>query len=60
MMMMMMMMIINCFCGMVNGRKAFSLISSRDCCQRSSPSQMSDTPRAGFEPVQSLSSGFVE
>ena len=26
------------FCGMVDRRKAFSLISSRDHCQRSSPS----------------------
>ena len=50
----------NCFCGMVDRRKAFSLISSLDHCQRSSPSRISDTPRAGFEPVQNLSSGFVE
>ena len=42
------------FCGMVDRRKAFSLISSRDHCQRSSPS------RAGFEPAQNLSSGLVE
>ena len=48
------------FCGMVDQRKAFSLISSRDHCQRSSPSQISDTLLAGFEPVQNLSSGFVE
>ena len=34
----MMMMMMNCFCGMVDRRKAFSLISSRDHCQRSSPS----------------------
>ena len=56
----MMMMMMNCFCGMVDQRKAFSLISSRDHCQRSSPSRISDTPRAGFEPEQNLSSGFVE
>ena len=37
-----------------------SLISSRDHCQRSSPSRISDMPRAGFEPVQNLSSGFDE
>ena len=60
MMMMMMMMMMNCSCGMVDRRKAFSLISSRDHCQRSSPSRISDTPRAGFEPVQNLSSDFVE
>ena len=41
---------LNCFCGMVDQRKAFSLISSR----------ISDTPRAGFEPAQNLSSGSVE
>ena len=44
--MMMMMMMMNCFCGMVDRRKAFSLISSWDHCQRSSPLQISDTLRA--------------
>ena len=60
MMMMMMMMTMNYFYGMVDRRKAFSLISSRDRCQRSSPSRISDTPQAGFEPVQNISSGLVE
>ena len=55
-----MMMMMNCFCGMVDRRKAFSLISSRDHCQRSSPSRISDTPQAGFEPAQNLSSDFGE
>ena len=55
-----MMMIMICFCGMVDWRKAFSLISSRDHCQRSSPLRISDTPWAGFEPAQNLSSGLVE
>ena len=55
-----MMMMMNCFCGMVDRRKAFRLISSRDYCQRSSPTQISDTPRAGFEPAQSLSSDLVK
>ena len=41
-------------------RKAFSLISSQDHCQRSSPSRISDTPRAGFEPAQNLTSALVE
>ena len=50
----------NCFCGMVDWRKAFSLISSRGHCQRSSPLRISDAPQAGFEPAQNLSSGFVE
>ena len=53
-------MMMNSYCGMVDRRKAFSLISSRDHCQRSSPSWISDTPRAGFELAQNLSSGFVE
>ena len=56
----MMMMMMNCFCGMVDRRKVFSLISSRDHCQRSSPSRISDMPRAGYEPAQNLSSGAVE
>ena len=60
MMMMMMMTMMNCFCGMVDRRKAFSLISSRDHCQRSSPSRISHTPRAGFEPAKNLSSGLNE
>ena len=48
------------FCGMVDRRKEFSLISSRDHCQRSSPSRISNTSQAGFEPAQNLSSSFVE
>ena len=60
MMMMMMMMMMNYFCGMIDRRKAFSLISFRDHCQRPSPSWIYDTPRAGFEPAQNLSSGLVE
>ena len=59
-MMMMIMTVMNCFCAMVDQWKAFSLISSWDHCQRSSPSRISDTPRAGFEPAQNLSSGLVE
>ena len=50
----------NCFCGMVDQRKTLGFISSRDHCQRFSPSQISDTPQAGFEPAQNLSSHFVE
>ena len=48
------------FCGMVDRRKAFSLISSRNYYQKSSPSRISDTLRAGFEPAQNLSSGLFE
>ena len=46
------MMMMNCFWGVDDRLKAFSLISSRDHCQRSSPSWISDMPRAG----QNLSS----
>ena len=52
--------LLNCYCGMVDRQKAFSLISSWDHCQRSSPSRISDRLRAGFEPAQNLSSGLVE
>ena len=54
------MMMMNCFHAMFDQRKVFSLISSQDYCQRSSPLRISDTPQAGFEPVQNLSSGLVE
>ena len=50
----------NCFCDMVDRQKAFSLISSQDHCQRSSPLQISNMPWAGFESAQNLSSGLVE
>ena len=53
-------MIMNCFCGMVDQRTSLSLISSRNHFQRSSPLQISDTPRVRFEPVKNLSSDFVE
>ena len=45
---------------MIDRRKAFSLISSRDHCQKFSASWISDTVRAGFEHAQNLSSGLVE
>ena len=49
------------FYGMVDWWKEFSLISSQaHHCQRSSPSQTSDTPQAGFHPVHNLSSGLIE
>ena len=51
--------LVNYFCGMVDRRKAISLTSSRNHCQRSSPSRISDMPRTGFEPAQSLSLGLV-
>ena len=55
---MVMMIMMNCFCGMVDWRKTFSLIFSQDHCQRSWPSQT--TPQSGFEPAQNLSSDLVE
>ena len=47
-----------CFRGMVDRQKEFSFIFSRNHCQRSSPSPISDTQRAGFEPAQNLSLGY--
>ena len=44
---------INFACGMVDGRKTISLISSRDHCQRPSLLKISHTPRAGYELGQS-------
>ena len=61
MIVMMMIIIMNCFCSVADRRKTFiSLISSRNHCQRSSPSRISDTPRAGFQPAQNLSPNLVE
>ena len=59
-MIMMMMIMMNSFCGMVDWRKAFSLISSWDYCQRSSLSRIFNILRTGIEPAQNLSSGIVE
>ena len=50
----------NCFCGMVDRRKVFSLIYSRDHFQRSSLLSNSNTPWTGFEPAQNLISGIVK
>ena len=50
----------NCFCSVIDRWKAFSLTSSQDHCQRSSPLQISNNPQAGFEYAQNLISGFVE
>ena len=53
-------MMMNCFCGLVDRRKTFNLISSRDHFQRPSPSRIFDTPGARYEPAKNQSSGFVE
>ena len=42
------------YCGMVEKRKAFSLISSRRHCQRPSTSRISDMLRAVFELAANL------
>ena len=57
--MMIILIMMNCFYDMVDRRKAFSFISSRDHRQISSPSRICDAPQGGFEPVQNLSSGSV-
>ena len=41
-------------------RKALNFIFSQGYCQRFSPPQTSDAPRARFEAAQNLSPGFVE
>ena len=41
----MIIMMLNCFCGMSDGRKTFILISSRDHGQRSSPSRIFGLPK---------------
>ena len=51
-------MMMTCFGRTVDLWKALYLIFIRDNCQRFSPWQTSDTPQAGFEPTQNLSSGF--
>ena len=51
---------INYFCGMIDQQKALSLISSRDHCERSSPSRISNMLLAEFEPEQNLSSDLAE
>ena len=50
----------NCFCGLVDQRKALTLISSWNNCGGVSLSQTSDMPQAGFESLPTLSSDFVK
>ena len=40
--------LMNCFCGMTDQGKAFSITSSQDHCQRFSPPHISDMPQAGL------------
>ena len=60
MMMMMMMMKVNCFCGMVVDKRHLALFSFGANFQRFSPSAISETPGAKFEPAQNMSSDFFE
>ena len=50
----------NCFWCMVDRRRRLTLFPVGTNCQRSSPLQISDTLRAGFEAAENLSSGLVE
>ena len=50
----------SCFCGMVDRRKTFRLIFSRDHSQRSSPSRISHTSGVWYECAQNLSPGVFE
>ena len=60
MVMVVMMMMMICFFGIIDRWKTFGLIFSCDHCLTSSSSRFFHTPRAGFKPVQTLTSGFVE
>ena len=53
------MIMMNCFYGMGDQRKAFSLISSRHHCQSSSPSRISDTTRAAFQDFEKNVLGYT-
>ena len=53
-------MVMNCFRGMVDRQKTFSLIYNQEHCQGYSALQISDTPQAGFKTVKNPSSDFVE
>ena len=48
------------FCRIIDQRKDLSLIFSQDYCQRLSSMQTSGMLQATFEPMQNLSSDFVE
>ena len=52
--------LMNRSCGIVDLRKVFTPYIQPVPCQRFSPLQIFDTPRAGFKPRQDLSSDFVE
>ena len=56
--MMMKMMMIIIFMVWLTGERRLALFP--DHCQKYSPSRISDTPQAVFEPEQSLCSGFAE
>ena len=54
-------MMMNCFCGIFDQRKRFSLIFDWGHCQRPSSLWISDILQAGFEPVENQSSlGWIK
>ena len=53
------MIMMNCFCDIFDQQKVFSLMSSRNQCQRSSPLWISGMLQVVFKPVPNLSLGFA-
>ena len=60
MMLLMMMIMMNCFCGMVDRGKAFSLISSRDYVRDPHHRESPARHKQDLNLRGNLSSGFVE
>ena len=55
-----MMMMMNCFVVWLTDERCLALFPARSITTDPHPLRISDTPRAGFELAQNLSSGFVE
>ena len=53
-------MVRNCFFGMVDNQRVFSIVSSWNYCQKILPSPTSSMPWAGFKHAQNLISDFAE
>ena len=56
----MMMKMMNCFCGMIDQWKLFTIYFSQDHCQRFPPPQIFNTLQGEFEHALNLSSDFVD
>ena len=54
------MMMMNCFVVWLTDERCLALFPARSITTDPHPLRISDTPRAGFELAQNLSSGFVE